>query len=115
MADEVDADQARGEVAKHGTNQHVRGADILTNYGELGIDRRRLREWVLVALAQGGFRHLVHAIAGDFKRLEGGRAEPISRGLYRDSNFYDARGTFHLFNTCNTWTARMLRAGSVNL
>ncbi len=34
---------------------------------------------------------------------------------YPDSNFYDARGRFHLFNTCNTWTARTLRAGGVNL
>jgi uncharacterized protein (TIGR02117 family) len=72
-------------------------------------------EVVSMALTEGEFRHLVRAIAGDFKRPEGGRAEPISRGLYRDSNFYDARGMFHLFNTCNTWTARMLRAGGVNL
>ena len=72
-------------------------------------------EVVPMALTEGEFQHLVRAIAGDFKRPEGGRAEPISRGLYRDSNFYDARGRFHLFNTCNTWTARMLRAGGVNL
>ncbi len=72
-------------------------------------------EVVRVALTEGGFRHLVRAIDGDFKRSEGGRAEPISRGLYPSSNFYDARGRFHLFNTCNTWTARKLRAGGVNL
>jgi len=72
-------------------------------------------EVVPMALTEGEFRYLVGAIAGDFKRPDGGRAEPISRGLYRDSNFYDARGMFHLFNTCNTWTARMLRAGGVNL
>lgn len=72
-------------------------------------------EMVPVALTEGGFRHLVRAIAHDFKRPEGGRAEPLSRGLYPNSNFYDARGTFHLFNTCNTWTARKLRAGGVDL
>ncbi|MCZ6773272.1 MAG: DUF2459 domain-containing protein [Proteobacteria bacterium] len=72
-------------------------------------------EVVLLALTRTEFRHLVRAIAGDFERPESGRAEPISRGLYRDSNFYDARGAFHLFNTCNTWTAHMLRAGGVNL
>jgi len=72
-------------------------------------------EVVRVALTEGGFRHLVRAIAGEFKRPEGGRAEPISPGLYPDSHFYDARGTFHLLNTCNTWTARMLRAGGVKL
>ena len=72
-------------------------------------------EVVRVALTEGGFRHLVGAIAGEFNRPEGGRAEPISPGLYPDSHFYDARGTFHLLNTCNTWTARMLRAGGVKL
>ena len=41
--------------------------------------------------------------------------EAISRGLYPDSRFYNALGEFHLFNTCNTWTARMLRAGGVAL
>jgi uncharacterized protein (TIGR02117 family) len=72
-------------------------------------------EVVPVALTEGGFRHVIRAIAGDFKRTRGDRAEPISRGLYPDGNFYKAHGTFHLFNTCNTWTARMLRAGGVNL
>ncbi len=67
------------------------------------------------ALSQEEFRHLVGAIAGDFERPEGERATPVSRGLYPHSKFYNARGTFHLFNTCNTWTARMLRAGGVNL
>ena len=70
---------------------------------------------VPVALTKSGFRYLVRAIAGEFMRPRGGRAAPISRGLYPDSNFYEARGSFHLFNTCNTWTARMLRAGGVNL
>jgi uncharacterized protein (TIGR02117 family) len=70
---------------------------------------------VPVSLTEGGFRHLVRAIAGEFKRPPGGRTKPMSRGLYPDSNFYEARGSFHLFNTCNTWTARMLRAGGVNL
>jgi uncharacterized protein (TIGR02117 family) len=72
-------------------------------------------EVVPVALTERGFRHLVRAIAGDFERPEGGRAEPVSRGHYPNGNFYEARGTFHLLNTCNTWIARILRAGGVNL
>ena len=72
-------------------------------------------EIVTVAMTESGLRHLVRAIAGEFNRPEGGRAYPVSSGLYPDSNFYSARGSFHLFNTCNTWTARMLRAAGVNL
>ena len=29
--------------------------------------------------------------------------------------FYAAQGRFHLGNTCNTWTARMLRAAGVDI
>jgi len=68
-----------------------------------------------IALSEPSFRRLAGAIAGDFERPEGARAAPVSRGLYPDSNFYNAQGAFHLFNTCNTWTARMLRAGGMNL
>ena len=72
-------------------------------------------EIVSVALTESAFRNLVRSIAGEFKRADGGRAPPVSRGLYANSFFYDALGAFHLFNTCNTWTARMLRAGGVDI
>jgi len=72
-------------------------------------------EILSVTLTEKGFRRLVGAIATEFKRPEGGRAAPMGRGLYPDSHFYEARGTFHLLNTCNTWTARMLRTGGVDL
>ncbi|MCG8691145.1 MAG: DUF2459 domain-containing protein [Minwuiales bacterium] len=73
------------------------------------------REVVPVALSAEGFRRLAAAVAGEFQRPEGGRAAPVSRGLYPNSNFYDAHDTFHLFNTCNTWTARMVRAAGVDI
>ena len=72
-------------------------------------------EVVSVALTEGGFLNLVEALAAGFERPAGGRVRAISRGLYPDSRFYNALGEFHLFNTCNTWTARMLRAGGVAL
>ena len=72
-------------------------------------------EVVSVPLTEAGFLKLVEAIAAEFERPSGGRSEFVSRGLYRGSRFYHAHGTFHLFNTCNTWTARMLRAGGVAL
>ena len=72
-------------------------------------------EVVSMALTEGGFLNLVEALAAGFERPGGARARAISRGLYPDSRFYNALGEFHLFNTCNTWTARMLRAGGVAL
>ncbi len=79
--------------------------------GQAGSGPETLR----VTLTEAGFRRLVRALADQFERPAGARAAPVSRGLYPDSNFYNAHGTFHLFNTCNTWTARMLRAGGVEL
>ena len=70
-------------------------------------------ELISVELGRAGSRRLAAALAGEFERPAGGRAAPISRGLYPHSYFYRAHGDFHLFNTCNTWTARMLRAGGV--
>ena len=72
-------------------------------------------ELISVALSEEGFRRLIRALAAEFERPPGGRAQPISRGLYPRSHFYHAHGDFHLFNTCNTWTARMLSAGGVAL
>ncbi len=70
-------------------------------------------EVISIGLTKSGFQSLVQAIAAEFERPSGGRAESISHGLYSNSYFYHAKGEFHLFNTCNTWTARMLRAGGV--
>ena len=72
-------------------------------------------ESVPVFLTEEGFRRLAAALSAEFERPAGGRAEPISRGLYAHSRFYRAHGDFHLFNTCNTWTARMLETGGVAL
>ncbi len=37
----------------------------------------------------------------------------LGPGLYGDSIFYAATGRFHMFNTCNTWTARALATSGV--
>ena len=77
-------------------------------------DRGQKSEVISLWLSEAGFERLVKAIAEDLERASGkNRAESISRGLYPDSYFYNARGDFHLLNTCNTWTARKLRIGGV--
>ncbi len=57
---------------------------------------------------------LIAQIDNSFDRPEGGRGETVARGLYQDSWFYPAHGRFHLFNTCNTWTARIREDLQVN-
>ncbi len=70
---------------------------------------------VPLSLTEVGFQRMIIAISAEIERPESGRARPISRGLYENSHFYHAHGSFHLFNTCNTWTARMLRAGGIGI
>ena len=68
-----------------------------------------------MSLTQRGFVRLAGAIGGDFDRPDGVRATAAARGLYPDSAFYRAHGAFSLFNTCNTWTAKKLRAAGIDI
>lgn len=70
---------------------------------------------VSIAMTRQTFRHMIGVLDSYIDRREGGRSYPVASGLHPNSNFYLARGGFHLFNNCNTWTARILRAGGVNL
>lgn len=72
-------------------------------------------EVVSLNLTRRGFAQLVRSLAGAFKRADGKRGKPIAPGLVAESYFYEAHGRFHLFNNCNRWTARMLRAGGVDI
>jgi uncharacterized protein (TIGR02117 family) len=70
---------------------------------------------VSVAMPRQAFQNMVRSLAGYFDREEGERSDIFALGPQPNSNFYRAHGRFHLFNNCNTWTARVLRAGGVNL
>lgn len=35
------------------------------------------------------------------------------KGYWSDDNFYEAQGSYHLFNTCNAWTNRALKIAGV--
>lgn len=70
---------------------------------------------VPLALDPRGLSGLIDYIAASFDRGTGKRANVIGPGLHRNSLFYPATGTFHIGNTCNTWTANALRAGGLPL
>lgn len=69
----------------------------------------------VVALALTGAEHdrLAQGIAATVRREGAPRAVATAPGLYPESRFYPAEGRFHLFNTCNTWTAGQLRAAGL--
>lgn len=65
----------------------------------------------VVALALTAVEHdqLARGIDATVRREGAGRAVATAPGLYPESRFYPATGSFHLFNTCNRWLAQRLR------
>ncbi|MFP6746671.1 MAG: DUF2459 domain-containing protein [Alphaproteobacteria bacterium] len=72
-------------------------------------------EIVTLSVGRADFRNLVEFIHGGFERSGAQRVAASAPGLYPSSGFYPATGRFHLFNTCNTWTARALRAAGFKI
>ena len=72
-------------------------------------------EVVPLSLGKQDLDRLIAFIADSFDRKSKPRADPIASGLYKSSYFYPANGKFHLLNTCNSWTARALRAGGFKI
>lgn len=65
-------------------------------------------EVVALRLSPAEVDRLVAAIDGTFDRGDAVRARSIAKLPGRDDGFYPAHGRFHMFNTCNSWTVRML-------
>jgi uncharacterized protein (TIGR02117 family) len=65
---------------------------------------------IMIRLSEGGFQHLIAYIAASFDKDSAGNTIPLGTGLYGVSQFYQSRDTYHLFRTCNVWTARALHA-----
>ena len=60
-----------------------------------------------------GFERLVAMIRDSHELDELGRPIAFGPGLYGTSRFYASREKFHLFKTCNVWTATLLRETGV--
>ena len=67
-------------------------------------------EIVPVHVSHDGLTRLSQFIHDTYSRDAEGQTQHLGPGWYPDSAFYQARGTYHLLNTCNTWVAKALRA-----
>ncbi len=67
-------------------------------------------EVVQLKLSKRGFIRLVKFINNSFALNEKKQIIRLGSGLYGASRFYRAEGKFHLFNNCNTWSARAIRS-----
>lgn len=65
-------------------------------------------EIIIVRLSDAGLQRLIRYIAASYDRDPAGNLVPLGVGLYGASQFYRSQEMYHLFRTCNVWTARAL-------
>ncbi len=58
---------------------------------------------------------LLAFIASGFARDAAGEVVALKHGIYGNSQFYRGAGSYHAFNTCNTWTATGLQQAGVDI
>jgi len=68
-----------------------------------------------LCLLKTEYNSLTHFLAGSFARDSSHQIFALSRGLYGDSQFYKGTGSYHLFNTCNKWTAKALQSAGMDI
>jgi uncharacterized protein (TIGR02117 family) len=71
-------------------------------------------EIITLRISRAGLNGLCAAIDESFARRQG-KLVPIGPGYYRGSRFYLGARPYYFPNTCNVWTARMLKAGGYPL
>lgn len=79
-----------------------------------GDPKRRFaaREVIEVRVREDGYRRLLAFVAGTFTHSATGTLAALGPGLYGESRFYQAEGSYSLSYTCNTWVAQALAASS---
>jgi uncharacterized protein (TIGR02117 family) len=70
---------------------------------------------VELRVSRRGFDAMTRLFHEEYQRDEQSRSARLAPGLYGASRFYAARSRYHLFNTCNTWVARALRAAGLDV
>lgn len=74
-----------------------------------------MSEVVALPVAADGLTKLVATIRASYERDAEGKAITLGPSLYGDGFFYASLERFHLFNTCNSWTSRALRAAGFDV
>lgn len=64
-------------------------------------------------VSRGDFASLCRFIDQGYAKDEQDRPVVLGPGLYGDSRFYASSQNYHLFRTCNVWSASALRAAGV--
>jgi uncharacterized protein (TIGR02117 family) len=79
----------------------------LSAYNKLPSKKFPLSKTVDIKLSKYAMEKLLDAIVSDFS-LEQGQAIELAPGRDKDSRFFQSKGSYHLFYTCNNWTADVI-------
>jgi uncharacterized protein (TIGR02117 family) len=74
-----------------------------------------MSEIVPVAVTEPGLERLSALISASYERDAHGHPVPLGPALYGQGRFYASRENFHLFRTCNVWTAQALSVAGVEV
>lgn len=66
-------------------------------------------EVIALPVYDAAMARLAQHISDAYERDQAGGIIRMGQGLYGDSRFFAGSENFHLFRTCNVWTARALR------
>jgi uncharacterized protein (TIGR02117 family) len=72
-------------------------------------------EVLTVSVAGANYSNLLRYLESSFALDADGRPVPRGPGLYGNSAFYAATGSYHACNTCNKWTAKALSSAGVGV
>jgi len=75
----------------------------------------RESEVVELMLSREGFVRLIRYFDAAHERSGSAAVASLGPGLYGNSRFYPGWESFHIFRTCNVWTARGLRAAGLSI
>jgi uncharacterized protein (TIGR02117 family) len=66
-----------------------------------------------VFVSREGYQQLLRYFAAHFVLTGDSQPLDLGQGQYGSSRFFAAHRSFHLFRTCNTWTAEALQSGGL--
>ena len=67
-------------------------------------------EIIGLELSVPGFKALCRYIHNSYEKDAMGNVIPLGHSLYGDGQFYSSNDNYHLFKTCNVWTAKAIRS-----
>ncbi len=68
-----------------------------------------------ICLNDNEYKSLIQFISDSFKRDNMSKIIPTKKGIYGNSQFYKAVGSYYLTNTCNKWTAKGLASSGFDI